>query len=358
MASAVMKALVGGESGGYRLADDMDIPVPKPGMMLCRVHSVALSPYDAKIVDFSNTPGAVGGCDFAGVVVGVGEGVTRFKEGDRVLAVTFGLNASDKTAGAFAEYALATEDLSCHVPEKMSFAQASSMGLGIATAGLALFQAPGLNLEMSCTKPADENAPLFVLVSGGASGTGTMAIQLLRVAGYMPIVTCSPANNALCESYGAVACFDYRSSTCGADIREYTANNLVFVFDCVTDASTMRMCYEAIGSSGGRYVTLEAITTVVKYTRRDVRTDWLMTPTITGAPVEIPGSYGRPSTPEHRVFGAELFLLAEKLLKEGSIKNHPLDIKKGGLTEIPTYVNDLRIGNVRGKRMVVPLMAA
>jgi aspyridone synthetase trans-acting enoyl reductase len=176
--------------------------------------------------------------------------------------------------------------------------------------------------------------------------------------GYTPIVTCSPANNALCESYGAAACFDYSSSTCGADIREYTNNSLVSVFDCVTDAPTMRMCYEAIGSSGGTYVALEAVTQVVKYTRRDVRADWLMTPTITGTPVLIPGLYGRPSTPEHRIFGAELFLLAEKLLHEGGIKNHPLDIREGGLARIPTYVNDLRVGNVRGKRMIVPLVGA
>jgi aspyridone synthetase trans-acting enoyl reductase len=183
MASAVMKALVGDESSGYRLADDFEIPVPGPGMMLCRVHAVALSPYDAKIVDYSNTPGAVGGCDFAGIVVRVGEGVTRFEEGHRVLAVTFGLNAADKTAGAFAEYALATEDLSCHIPDSLTFEQACSMGLGIATAGLALFQAPGLHLQMPRPKPAsdDENTPSFVLVSGGATGTGTMATQLLKM---------------------------------------------------------------------------------------------------------------------------------------------------------------------------------
>ncbi|KAH8711980.1 alcohol dehydrogenase GroES-like domain-containing protein [Phaeosphaeriaceae sp. PMI808] len=353
-----MKALVGSESGGYRLADNIDIPVPKPGMMLCRVHAVALSPYDAKIVDYSNSPGAVGGCDFAGIVVGVGEGVTRFKEGDRVLAVTFGLNASDKTAGAFAEYALATEDLSCHVPSNLSYEQACSMGLGIATAGLALFQAPGLYLEMPRPKSADKNTPSFVLVSGGATGTGTMATQLLKIAGYTPIVTCSPTNNALCETYGAAACFDYRSSTCGADIREYTANSLAYVFDCVTDTSTMRMCYEAIGSSGGKYVALEAISPLVKYTRRDVGADWLMAPTIMGTPVELPGTYGRPSTPEHRKFGVDLFLLADKLLKEGSIKNHPLEIREGGLASIPTYVNDLRVGNVRAKRQVVPLVGA
>jgi hypothetical protein len=177
-------------------------------------------------------------------------------------------------------------------------------------------------------------------------------------AGYTPIVTCSPANNALCESYGAAACFDYRSSDCGADIREYTANSLVSVFDCVTDPSTMRMCYEAIGSSGGKYIALEAITTLVKYTRRDVRADWLMAPTITGMPVVIPGTYGRPSTPEHRAFGVDLFLLADELLKEGKIRNHPLEIREGGLASIPKYVNDLRVGNVRAKRQVVPLVGA
>ncbi len=113
---STMKALVGGEFGSYHLADNVEIPAPKPGTMLCLVHSVSLNPVDQKIIDYSNAPGAIGGCDFAGTVVKVGEGVTRFKANDRVLAVTFGLNPSDKTAGAFAEYALATEDLSCHIP--------------------------------------------------------------------------------------------------------------------------------------------------------------------------------------------------------------------------------------------------
>lgn len=171
-----MKALVGAHSGGsYRLAEDIDIPSVPPGSVLCRVYAVAANPYDAKIVDYSNAPGALGGCDFAGVVVLLGQGVTRFKEHDRVLAVAFGMNASDKTAGAFAEYALATEDLACRIPEKLSFARACSMGLAIATAGLALFQAPGLSL------PMQDGRGEIVLVSGGATATGTMATTLLKM---------------------------------------------------------------------------------------------------------------------------------------------------------------------------------
>jgi NADPH:quinone reductase-like Zn-dependent oxidoreductase len=55
------------------------------------------------------------------------------------------------------------------------------MGLGIATAGLALFQAPGLQLEMPRPKSVDDHAKSFILVSGGATGTGTMATQLLKM---------------------------------------------------------------------------------------------------------------------------------------------------------------------------------
>ena len=172
---STMKALVGADAGGYSLVENVDIPVPQRGSMLVHVHAVALNPRDAKIVDFSNVPGGLGGCDFAGTVAKVGEGVTRFKEGDRVLAVTFGSDPMDKGKGAFAEFALAEEDISCHIPEAFSFPQACSIGLSMATAGLALFQAPGLELSMQGGKGET------VLVSGGATATGTMATQLLKM---------------------------------------------------------------------------------------------------------------------------------------------------------------------------------
>ncbi|KAI0423561.1 GroES-like protein [Xylaria sp. FL1042] len=334
-----MKALVGAESGGYRLAKNVDIPAPKPGSMLVRVHAVALNPRDTKIVDFSSASGSLGGCDFAGVVEKLGEGVTRFKEGDRVLAVTFGSDVSDKTKGAFAEFALAEEDISCHIPEAFSFTEACSIGLSMATAGLALFQAPGLELFLQ-----------------GGTATGTMATQLLKMAGYTPIVTYSSTNNALCESYSAAACFDYHSPTCGADIRVHTDNSLRYVLNCVTDAATMKTCYEAIGSLGGSYIALEALATTVKYTRRDVHADWFLADAIMGEGVHMSGTYGRPPSPEHRKFGKLLFALAEKWLRDGNIRHHPIEVQHGGLGNIPHAMNDMKLGKVHAKKFVMPLL--
>ena len=60
---------------------------------------------------------------------------------------------------------------------------------------------------------------------------------------------------------------------CGAYIRDFTSSGLAAIFDCVSDASTMKMCYEPIGSSGGRHIAIENLTPAVKYARRDVRAD-------------------------------------------------------------------------------------
>lgn len=117
------------------------------------------------------------------------------------------------------------------------------------------------------------------------------------------------------------------------------------------------MCYSAIGSSGGSYIALEAITTAVKYTRRDVRADWLMAATLLGTPLRKMGTYGRPRSPEHREFGKRLFILAEKWLQDGSIRNHPLETREGGLDNLAEGVEALRLAKVRGRKLVYPLLA-
>lgn len=169
-------------------------------------------------------------------------------------------------------------------------------------------------------------------------------------------MTCSPANNALCERYGAAACFDYHSPACAADIRVHTDNNLRYVLDCVTDSTTMKMCYEAIGSAGGRYFALEKTATTAKYTRRDVRADWFLADVIMGDGVHMTGAYGRPPSPEHRDFGKILFALAEGWLQDGSLVCHPVEVRGGGLENVPTALEDLKTGKVHGKKLVIPLM--
>jgi len=175
------EALVALQTGRYSLIPNVPIPSIEPGEILCRVRAVAINPADWKMIDFSASPGAIGGYDFAGEVVEIGSSVSRFKVGDRILSMTFGTNPLRLGSGAFSNVAIATEDLACKIPEWMTFEQASSLGVAIATAGFALHRTMEIPLraEVEGCGSQPQN-PFFVLVSGGATATGTVAIQLLK----------------------------------------------------------------------------------------------------------------------------------------------------------------------------------
>ncbi|KAI1407187.1 GroES-like protein [Hypoxylon sp. FL1857] len=331
-------ALVGSSVGRYRLVGNVEIPTPKPDMVLCRVAAVALNPADAKIIDYSPAPGSIGGKDFAGEVVQV------------VYGFTFGLHPDDKTTGAFAEYALATEDLTFKIPPNMKFEAAATMPLSIGTAGLALYQE--LRLPWTVTGLEEQR---FVLVWGGASSTGAVAIQLLKESRFKPVATCSLANKALLKSLGAIETFDYHSPACGLEIREYTQNSLEYVLDYITTSETMAMCYEAIGSAGGKYVSLDPFSTHVQYTRRDIYTNWIVAFTLFGGPVNFSGTYGRPAMKEHRQFATELYTIAESLVREGRLIPTQFEIKPGGLIALEAGIEDIRKGRTKKGKLVYPL---
>lgn len=117
----------------------------------------------------------------------------------------------------------------------------------------------------------------------------------------------------------------------------------------------MKMCYESIGSSGGRYIGLDPIPTAIQYTRRDVIANWLMVYTLFGEPVKLAGVYGRPKTPESREFAAKFFSLAEGLLEDRLIKTHPLQRRVGNLWDIKSGIDDVRKGKVKGQKLVYTL---
>lgn len=354
---ATQTALVAAGTGQYRLDTSFPVPKPGPGLLLCRVKAVGLNPADWKMVDFSPNPGSIGGNELAGEVIELGEGVTKFRKGDRILAVMFGLNPVDLTTGAFCQYGLATADLACRIPEHMSYEEAAALGVGISTATLVLYQMLKLPIPSfpSPAPPSGSGKGTYVLVSGGATATGTIAIQFLRASGLLPIATCSPSSREMVLSLGAVETFDYHSPTCGMEIRNFTGNSLAHVVDCVTQAESMKLCYEAVGPAGGRYIALDPFPTRIQYTRREIEADWPVGYTLFGNPVKLSGAYGRRATPEDREFGKGMFVLAEEMLREGMLKPHPIEVREGGLEGVVKGIEDLRKGRVRAVKLVYPV---
>lgn len=182
-------------------------PIPTPtipdGYLLVRTIAAALNRADWQTLDEEFAPGstqALLGTDAAGVVIEVGEGVTKkFKVGDRVAGLAHGglhfkcLLSLDLGAditqghnlhpeyGAFAEYILLKGDQAIPIPDQMTFEDASTLPAGLVTVASALYKHlsfPFLGLPVR--KEKVNNGPP-ILIYCGSSGTGTLAIHFAKL---------------------------------------------------------------------------------------------------------------------------------------------------------------------------------
>lgn len=171
------RALKVQSAGEVALIETCSLPKRQDSDVLIRVAYVSLNPVDGKSADMSPSAGATSGCDFSGNIVAMGPAVnTRLKLGDRVCGCIFGNNPIRRDNGAFAEYVAVSAQLVWKIPANMSFQTAATLGIGLATAGLALYN--GLQLPLPLSEP---ERPIMVLIYGGGTATGTLAIQLLRL---------------------------------------------------------------------------------------------------------------------------------------------------------------------------------
>jgi NADPH2:quinone reductase len=153
--------------GNIAVQDHPD-PEPGHGEVLVRVKAAGLNGADMMQLRgrYPAPPGSpqdIPGLELAGEVVGLGPGVTRFEEGDRVMAIVGG--------GGQAELAIVHERQAMPVPEALDWTAAGGFPEVFTTAHDALFTQAGLG--------AGER----LLVHGGAGGVGTAAVQLGRKAG-------------------------------------------------------------------------------------------------------------------------------------------------------------------------------
>ncbi|KAL4903192.1 hypothetical protein BDW74DRAFT_180059 [Aspergillus multicolor] len=324
------------------------IPTLQDGEVLVHVKSIALNPFDAKSAEMSPTPGATIGCDFAGDIVTAGLDTNGFTIGDRVSGCVFGNNPSRLDNGAFAEYVAVPADLLFKIPSDMSYNEAATLGVGLATVGMSLYHC--LKLSMVPESSLKGTRP-YVLVYGGSTATGTLAIQILARSGYSPIATCSPHNFALVKTLGAAAAFDYHSPTCGPQIRDFSQGQLTYALDCITDTRSMAICYEAIGPSGGRYLSLDPFP-IRGHTRRSVKPNWVLSLTIYNQPIPWKRPFKRDACPQDRKFAARWFQIAQKIIDQGQIKPHTLELRAGGWDRVSEGLDLLQRGEVSGKKLV------
>jgi NADPH:quinone reductase-like Zn-dependent oxidoreductase len=178
-------------------------------------------------------PPCVLGYEIAGEVESVGEGVTDYKVGDRVVAGTrFGGQASLVTVPAGQVLRL---------PERLSFEQGAAIPVNYSTAYCGL-------VVMGGVKEGER-----ALIHAAAGGVGTAAVQIARMRGAEVFGTASAQKHEAVRALGATHMIDYRSEDFEEEVKRITGGEGVDVVFDAQGPRSFRKSYRAL-RPGGRLI--------------------------------------------------------------------------------------------------------
>ena len=178
------------------LPETRSVPTPGAGEILVKVKAAGVNRPDVaqRSGSYPPPPGAsdLPGLEIAGEVAAVGPGVTRHKRGDKVMSLVAG--------GGYAQYCIAQDAQAMTVPPSLSMIEAAAIPETLMTVWHNVFERGALK------------AGETLLIHGGSSGIGTMAIQLAKAFGAKVIVTVGSKDKAdACLKLGADRAVNYKT---------------------------------------------------------------------------------------------------------------------------------------------------
>lgn len=294
-----MQAIGFAEPGGpevLRLEQDVPVPQPGPGEILLKVAYAGVNRPDCiqRAGNYPAPPGAspILGLEAAGEIVAVGEGVDPARLGEHVCALTPG--------GAYAQYCAVPAGHTLPVPDAITLAEAAALPETLFTVWHNVFQR-GMARDGET-----------LLVHGGTSGIGTMAIMLGKAFGLKVIVTAGSEEK--CEAarrVGADHAIDYKTTDFVEAVGNITGGEGVdLVLDMVSGDYVARnlKCLKP----GGRHVTIA----VLGGMKAEINMALVMSKRLM-----LTGSTLRPRSDAFKAaLGSEIAREAWSLVEEGAVR--------------------------------------
>lgn len=215
-----MRAVVVTEYGGPEVLSVTEVPDPVPGPdeILVRVAHTAVNRADTlqrqgAYPDPRRRGHEILGLEFAGTVEAVGERVTLWSVGDRVMGIESG--------ACNAELVVTHERQALPVPASVPLTDAAAIPEVFLTAWDALVAQGGLS------------SGRWALVHAGASGVGTAAIQIAKALGARIAVTCSAGKVEACRALGADLVLERSPADWAAELKAAVPGGVDVVLDVV-----------------------------------------------------------------------------------------------------------------------------
>jgi NADPH2:quinone reductase len=238
-AGLTMKAAASDRFGPPRVLKLHTLPVPRPGpkQVLIAVYAAGVGVWDASVRDGSWRPYGrpkfplVLGTDGAGVVIEKGNGVRRFRVGDRVYAV-------DYSGGFYAEFVATDAQNTTRVPRRLDWLEA----------GAALV--PGLTALQGIDDHLRIRRGETVLVYGASGSVGTLAIQFAKRLRARVLATASGSDAAaLVRQLGADEVFDLRAGNATEKLRSLAPDGIDAVL-ALAGSPVLEKCLDLVRPRG------------------------------------------------------------------------------------------------------------
>ncbi|KAL3482899.1 chaperonin 10-like protein [Aspergillus germanicus] len=317
------------------------VPIPGPEEVLIRCVAVSLNPVDwqSKAYNFGITSLPwVNRRDASGVIEEVGDDVSSFYFGDAVFTLT---DYTNSHAGSYQEFFIAAASSIATIPSGMSFESAAAVPVAAITAAISLQRCMGIT-------PSPPRSPLgnerqWLLIWGGATSTGYMAIQLAKIYGLSVIAVASPANYEYLRQAGADVVLDRN----GPDealrrIQEITRGKLWLAFDPV-GSTTARLCARALCEESGQPMS---VLVALAGTPEDV-TEGPIFNTISLPTVKVKLFHNEP------VFGSRLLQELTAYLADGRLKPPRISFLSGGFEAVNLGLLRLRNKEISEQKLVI-----
>jgi NADPH:quinone reductase len=309
------------------VVEDLPDVVPGPGQIAIDVQAAGVNFPDVLIIqnkyqfkpELPFTPGS----ELAGVVSAVGEGVTRFKAGDKVLAFV--------STGAFSQQVTVAAQAAMPMPPGLDFDTAAAITLTYGTSHHAVVDRAALK------------AGETMLVLGAAGGVGLAAIEIGKALGARVIAAASTDEKLeVCKAHGADATINYTTQ----DLRE--------AIKAATDGKGPDVIYDPVGGvyaePAFRSIAWRGRYLVIGFANGEIPKLPLNLPLLKGASL-VGVFWGEFAKREPKANAAAMQQLMG-WMAEGKVKPHISG--RYALSETPLALNDMAARKVTGKVVIQP----
>lgn len=243
-----MKAVAVSKFKDIPVVMDLPKPVVRPGTVLVKVAAAGMNPFDWKMIDGIMDDGKmkhqfplIMGVDGAGTIEEVGEGVTRFKVGDKIYGQFI---HSPIGEGSYAEYAI--------VPEKSGITKAPSTISAIEAAAV---PTSGMTAQQLLDK-LDLQEGNTLLIVGATGGVGSFAVQLAATQGLHVIATVSDEAGAeRMKQLGAAETINYKTASLTAQVKEKHPEGIDGLLDLISNGEGFEANLDLLKPGSGALTT-------------------------------------------------------------------------------------------------------